>query len=113
MLCGLPIGGGGLGFDDAIDSVDAFDIKLVGRSWLFKEETVGLLACRTGAEGAVVIGGRGTGALAVGGLGADARDSGSEAYAASLFAPVSTPAPVLRNFGMPPARIPPSCGAAA
>ena len=37
----------------------------------------------------------------------------SERYAEFLFAPVSTPAPVFLSLGMPPARMPPSCGAAA
>lgn len=54
----------------------------------------------------------GLGADAVGGLGVEVRDtSGSDRYAESCRAPVSTPPPVFRSFGMPPASIPPNCGA--
>lgn len=63
-------------------------------------------------------GGRVTGGFgAAGGLGADATGgfglvlSESERYGESRLAPVSTP-PRLRNLGIPPAKSPPSCGAA-
>jgi len=73
----------------------------------------------TGAEGADP-GGRGgadpgkrggRGADAIGGRGACLPDSGSERYD-GLSLPVSTAPLVLRSFGMPPANIPASCGAA-
>lgn len=56
----------------------------------------------------------GFGAAKVGALGGDFRDvSGSEMYDESRSAPVATPPPVFRNFGMPtPAKMPPNWGAA-
>lgn len=54
----------------------------------------------------------GLGADDAGGLGAEVRDvSGSEIYDDSR--PVSIPPPRFFSFGMPPANIPPSCGAVA
>lgn len=48
-----------------------------------------------------------------GGLGVEMRElSGSEMYDESRLAPVSMP-PLLLSFGMPPAKMPPSCGAVA
>lgn len=58
----------------------------------------------------------GLGALMVGGLGAEKDlplDSGSERYEEESEAPVSTPPRLFRSFGMPPAKSPPSCGAAS
>ena len=47
----------------------------------------------------------------VGGLGTAVLEvSESDRYGEALSAPVSTP-PALRSFGIPPANIPPSCGA--
>lgn len=69
-----------------------------------------------GADGDSVEDGGTGGGRAVGGFGADAAGgsgrvaSESDRYAASRFAPVSTP-PRLRSFGMPPANKPPSWGA--
>lgn len=51
-----------------------------------------------------------SGAPVVGGFGREASES--ERYDASRAAPVSTPPPRLRSFGMPPEKRPPSCGAA-
>jgi hypothetical protein len=62
-----------------------------------------------GSLGAPIVG---FGADPVGGLGREASES--ERYDDdSRLAPVSTPPPRLRNFGIPPAKRPPSCGAAA
>ena len=60
-------------------------------------------------------GARGFGAaLAGGGLGAaGVVFEASEIYEESLSAPVSTPPPLFFNFGIPPAKRPPSCGASA
>lgn len=67
---------------------------------------VGLSALSLGAVG-------GLGREKVGGLGVDFREvSGSEMYDESRSAPVSTPPPVFRNFGIPtPAKMPPNWGA--
>lgn len=65
---------------------------------------------RAGNFGAV----GGLGAVVCGGRDAELRDvSGSEIYEESRFAPVSTPPPRFFNFGIPPAKMPPSCGAVA
>lgn len=57
----------------------------------------------------------GLGAEPVGGFGADGalEVSESEIYDDSRDAPVSIPPPRFFNLGIPPANIPPSCGAAA
>lgn len=79
----------------------------------FKPATKGLIG---GAGGKSVVGGGGGGLApgglgAVGGFGADAaggrRASPSDMYGESRPAPVSTP-PRLRNFGIPPANMPPN-----
>lgn len=57
-----------------------------------------------GTEGAEAIGGRGTVLFVV---------SGSDRYGELLSAPVATPPPVFRSFGMPPARMPANCGGPA
>lgn len=65
-----------------------------------------------GTAGAELVGG--FGAEPMGGLGADEFDSpGSERYDESRFAPVSIPPPLFFSLGMPPAKRPPSCGAAS
>lgn len=66
-----------------------------------------------GGKGLARDGFGGVGANVVGILGAEADriGSGSEEFTESLLAPVSTPAAVLRSFGIPPAKIPPNCGA--
>lgn len=87
-------------------------VEGVGRRLFFRADIVGLDEF-DGIGGAAAPGGLGAaGAAIVGGLGAEERDSGSDAYAASLFAPVSIPPPVFFSFGIPPAKMPPSCGAA-
>lgn len=98
----LPTGGGG-GFDDAELAVF---LRLAIEGWKVGADG------RPGIAGAAPGGGRG--AETVGGFGADLDvDSGSERYDESRLAPVSTPPPVFRSFGMPPAKRPPSCGAAS
>lgn len=100
----LPIGGAGLGFEDRSgeDAIANGD----GRKLLFTEP---------GMSGVEPVG-RGVG----GGLGAEPMgrgmegrrdDSGSEEYEASSLAPVAIP-PLFLSFGIPPAKSPPSCGAA-
>lgn len=94
---GLPGRGGvGTGADAVVDRGDGF-IPLLGPA----RPGIG------GGPGGILS------ADAIGGFGTDALDvSGSEPYADSLLAPVDTPAPpVFFNLGMPPAKIPPSCGA--
>lgn len=94
---------------------DACD-RGVGRTLFLMLETPGTGGGGgAGADGAEGGGPGGLGAEPVGGLGArDNREgSGSEEYAESLLAPVDTPPPVFFSFGIPPAKIPPSCGAAA
>ena len=85
----LPIGGGGLGFMPILDATD--------------DGLESLRAPKMGFR-----------ADARGGFGAELRvDSGSERYGALPWsAPVLTP-PDFRSFGMPPAKIPPSCGGVA
>lgn len=94
----LPMGGGGFDLGGIMLVDDGLDIG-IGRNSFLKLATVGF---------------GGFGAEPVGGLGAETTrlPSGSEEYADSLFAPAATPTPVFLSFGMPPAKIPPSCGAA-
>jgi len=93
----LPVGGGGFGLDGML-GVDKLDIG-GGRNSFLRLATAGF--CGFGVANG---GGRGA---------ENARfPSGSDEYEASPFAPVATPPPVFLSFGMPPAKIPPSCGAA-
>lgn len=89
VLRGLAIGGfvNGLGFGGGCCGID----------------------CGGGLGGAP--GGRG--AELDGIRGADALDSGSDAYGESRSAPVSTAPLVFFSFGIPPAKRPPNCGASA
>lgn len=107
----LPIGGGGLGLEMLISGLDCVPPG-VGLRLCFNAATDGI--CGAAAEGGK--GGTPPGALKAfptggggGALGAPADDflafvSGSESY---MF----TPPALFRNFGMPPANSPPSCGA--
>jgi len=123
--------GGGFGFEDAILVVDARrgslaprspgrfgvdDVVLgVGLRPPFNAETVGFGAGPLGGIGGADPGTRGG---APGGFGAEPpgmagvrrAGSGSERYGDSVSAPVRTP-PDFRNLGIPPANMPPSCGA--
>lgn len=108
----FPVGGAGLGFNDIESEEDDTD-KGDGRILLVLKAATGPAAPGIGGAGDP----GGLGALPGGGRGVGAEDlredvSGSERYADSLFAPVLTPPPLDLSFGMPPANIPPSCGAA-
>lgn len=112
----LPIGGGGP-FIDAEEPGRGRSLGVLRK-----------LAMDGGRAGAALGGGRGGlpggagaappggfGAPNVGGFGAeDDRTllSGSDRYDESIEAPVSTAPRVFRSFGIPPAKSPPSCGAA-
>ncbi|KUI60405.1 hypothetical protein VP1G_11173 [Cytospora mali] len=127
----FPTGGGGP-FTEADEcgrgtSLCPVFLRLAIDGWFAKPGIVG----RPGIAGAAP--GGGLGAEAVGGFGAEDRDdSGSDKYDASRFAgyrlesheetqrlgnssipPVSTPAPVFLNFGIPAANKPPNWGAAS
>lgn len=112
----LPIGGG-LGFESGTAGAEAVDAIEEGRRLFLNAEIAGFWGVGGGgaALGGVGADPGGFGAEAAGGLGADERCdvSGSERYGEWLSAPVSTPPPpVFRSFGMPPAKMPPSWGAA-
>jgi hypothetical protein len=107
----FPIGGGGFGLPPTNSGAEAVDIVDVGRRLSLSADTAGLsLAAPPGGRGGAP---GGFGAAPVGGLaGKELRDdSGSDIYGDWASAPVFTP-PALRSFGMPPAKSPPSCGAA-
>lgn len=104
----LPIGGGGFGFDRASLSRDS---ELVGRRLLFSAATEGGRGADPGGGGGGAAPGLGggcpfviEGALETGAETFLAFVSGSESY---MF----TPPPVFLNFGIPPAKRPPNCGA--
>ena len=120
----LPIGGGGLGLVTGSSGVDCM-LDGVGRRWLLNAETLGGRgAAAEGGKGGAPPGNRGAGGGRDGGpppgrggaapfgrtgaLGALLLRilvvSGSESYRL-------TPPPLFRSFGMPPANIPPNCGA--
>lgn len=109
----FPIGGG-LGFEDmSKEDSEADDAGLR----LFRNcitdgadgaEPGGRGGADPGTRGALPLGG--LGAAPIGGRGAELRDdSGSDMYGDLLSAPVSIP-PAFRSFGIPPAKIPASCG---
>lgn len=127
----LPMGGGGPFIDAEERGLGASDAAVFLR-FAIDGWKLGALAVvggdgRPGMGGAAPTGG--LGAEAVGGFGTALEEgSGSDKYDASRFAtglsvtaedfttdcippPVSTPAPVLRSFGIPPANSPPSWGA--
>lgn len=108
----MPTGGGGLPLV-AIEADEDVCDSGVGLRLFLSADTPGTGGGPgAGADGAEGGGPGGRGAVPLGGFGAldDREDSGSEAYAESLLAPVDIPPPVFLNFGMPPANMPPSWG---
>ena len=107
----FPIGGGNFGFCGMLSVVALLD-KDDGLKLLLRPESAGF---SEGGAGLAREGPVGFGEETVGNLGAETERAESEsgAYDESLLAPVSTPAAVLRSFGIPPAKMPPNCGAAS
>lgn len=109
----LPMGGGGLGF---VGKLGLECVALgVGRKPSFNAATLGGTGAAPGGSGGAPVGRSAalfgiTGAEALGASGLEElldAVSGSESYA-----PVLTP-PDFRSLGIPPAKRPPSCGAAS
>jgi len=105
--------------DEVVDVVRVETIE-VGRKLFFSAATFGIAGAAPGGGGGADPGS--LGGRALGGFGTEAVGirgtvllvvSGSDRYGELLSAPVSMPAPVFLNFGMPPANIPASCGGPA
>lgn len=119
----MPIGGAGFGFPDELkdeNEADEFGLSVCDRKLFRKAATPGAGGAPGGRGGAEpgIRGGAPFGFNPdppIGGRGAELRVvSGSDWYGdSSVSLPVATPPPVFLNLGIPPANIPPSCGAEA
>ena len=117
-------GGGGGGLPSANEAVDGLDAGLGGIFFRFASGLgiagadsvdigLGRRPLDFGIEGAGVEGSPGgRGAAAAGSLGADGLELSESEYELSPPAPVLTPPLRFFSFGIPPANMPPSCGAA-
>ena len=121
----LKPGGGGGGFPSARAAVDGFEagfggtffrfargLGIAGDDSVYTGPELGLRPFVLGIDGVETEGTPGgRGAAAAGGRGADGLDVSESEYEDSPPAPVLTPPLLFFSFGMPPANMPPSCGA--
>ena len=114
----LPIGGGGFGFPSPCISGVELVVEGLGRRLFLKDATP---AGGGGGGGATAEGGRGgapPGSLGAapfgkGGFGGVLLDTARREFVSGSESYTLTPPALFRSFGMPPANMPPSCGADA
>jgi hypothetical protein len=125
ILLFLKPGGGGGGFPSARAAVDGLDAGFGGTFLRFTKglgiagddsvctgPELGLRPFVLGNDGVEAEGNDGgRGAAAAGGRGANGLEVSESEYENSPPAPVITPPLLFFNFGIPPANMPPSCGA--
>jgi hypothetical protein len=121
----LKPGGGGGGFPSARAAVDGLEagfggtffrfargLGVAGVDSVYTGPELGLKPFVLGIDGVETEGTPGgRGAAVAGGRGADGLDVSESEYEDSPPAPVFTPPLLFFSFGMPPANMPPSCGA--